>query len=88
MGPAHCAGPMIKMSLLLWSVCGRNRSLKIDVCKKILGQITINLKKIRNTKNTKEDENDKKNNNLQREPHVKQKKKYHQTKSNMILPAL
>ena len=37
MGPAHCAGPMTKISLLLWSFCARNLSLKIDVCKKLLG---------------------------------------------------
>ena len=33
--------PMTKISLLLWSFCVRNSSLKIDVCKKLQGQLVI-----------------------------------------------
>ena len=39
MGPAHCAGPMTNISLLLWFFCARYLSLKIVVCKKLQGQI-------------------------------------------------
>ena len=38
MGPAQCAGPMTKISLLLWSFCACGWTLKIDACKKLLGQ--------------------------------------------------
>ena len=38
MGPAQCAGPMTKISLLLWSFCACGWTLKIVVCKKLQGQ--------------------------------------------------
>ena len=43
MGAAHCAAPMTKISLLLWSFCAYDLSLKIDVCKNHLGHGHINV---------------------------------------------
>ena len=42
-GPAQCAGPMTKISLLFWSFCACGWTFKTDVCKKLQGQITIDI---------------------------------------------